>query len=601
VKKILAVCFVVMISFAWQTVGADDLTDLEQQLNQTTQQLENAQNEKEKTQSELARLASLKSNYEASLNDLQNNYSTTNSQLSVTKKALTTKAEQLTQTEQDILKIELTISKQQNNLRESVRTMYMISAATISPLIFRNIETNETQSLVYKQAILTRTKDELVGLSEQQQTATEIKNLLVKIKAELETEISDLTTRQKSLVSTISQTQNSLTSAQSQLQNLSQSLAGIDQQISSLTTQQQQILAAKAAAALASTTVGNTELNPALIEQSPPKDGTVYFSFWTYGYPHRVGMNQYGAFGRAQAGQSVAEILRTYYAGTTLETITTPNSITITTAQGDSSIAFEEDYLLGIGEMPSCWGSPDRGGLEALKAQAIAARTYALAYTNNGAQPICTTQACQVYVGSSKVAGACGQYWKQAVEETKGQVILLNGSPITAYYASTAGGFTLNAQEVWGGYRSYTQRVVDTDAQGNAYDGPAHGDSPWYHKAWGNKPWLSVDEVTDLINTALLPTSYDSQINVLTAAEVVAQLNENELTSVTDLTALEILDENDNPGANTAQTKTVRVYFDNGKTINVAASRFKFVFNLRSPGTDAIWTTRFDVVTAAQM
>ena len=50
-----------------------------------------------------------------------------------------------------------------------------------------------------------------------------------------------------------------------------------------------------------------------------------------------------------------------------------------------------EKYLLGIYEMPESWP------MEALKAQVIAARSYALAYTNNGSGEICATESCQVY------------------------------------------------------------------------------------------------------------------------------------------------------------------------------------------------------------
>lgn len=600
-KKILSIVMLMTILYATQTVFADDLTDLERELNETSQRLSDAQRQKEQTQTELERLQSLKSTYESSLNDLQYNYSTTNTQLSVTEEALEIKSRELSETETSLLHIEEIIATQEQNLRSSVRTMYMMSDVNSTRVIFQSAGTTDLLSIMYRQAILTHTREDLKSLAVERKTAEEIKALLQQIKSELVAEKTDLELRQSYLVSNISQTKNTLSSAQGQLQNIQQSLVGIDQTISSLTTQQQQILAAKAAAALASTTVGDTELDPALIEKSPPQDGAVYFSFWTYGYPHRVGMNQYGAFGRAQEGQTAHTILAAYYANTTIEQFAVPETITISTSSGNTTIPFEDDYLLGIGEMPSCWGSPERLGLEALKAQAIAARTYALAYTNNGTSPICTTQACQVYVGASKTTGACGQYWKQAVEETRGQVILSGGSPITAYYASTAGGFTLSSQEVWGGYRAYAQRTVDTDAQGNAYDGPSHGDSPWYHKAWGNQPWLSVTQVTDLINTALLPTSYDSQINTLSSDEVISNLTQNGLTYVSNLAALEVLDENGNPGAETAETKTIRAYFGDGQVVTVIGSRFKFVFNLRSPGTDAIWSTRFDIVTAAQL
>jgi SpoIID/LytB domain protein len=95
------------------------------------------------------------------------------------------------------------------------------------------------------------------------------------------------------------------------------------------------------------------------------------------------------------------------------------------------------NYLLGIYEIPESWG--DNGGFEALKAQAVAARSYALAVTNNGAGTICTTEACQVYKSSLKTGK-----WAEAVRATRGWVLMKDGSPAKAYYASTSGGFTIS-------------------------------------------------------------------------------------------------------------------------------------------------------------
>ncbi|MBI3366158.1 hypothetical protein HY041_00830 [Candidatus Roizmanbacteria bacterium] len=58
--------------------------------------------------------------------------------------------------------------------------------------------------------------------------------------------------------------------------------------------------------------------------------------------------------------------------------------------EGHSSYKIE-DYLKHIFEVPSDWE------MNALKAQVIAARSYALAYTNNGSGSICATEQCQVF------------------------------------------------------------------------------------------------------------------------------------------------------------------------------------------------------------
>lgn len=97
-----------------------------------------------------------------------------------------------------------------------------------------------------------------------------------------------------------------------------------------------------------------------------------------------------------------------------------------------------EDYVRGIAEVPNSWP------VEALKAQAIAARTYALhemknrqssAATALGAD-ICPTQTCQVYVGLEKERSEGGQRWVSAVNATRGQVLLRRGQPIRAMYSA---------------------------------------------------------------------------------------------------------------------------------------------------------------------
>src|SRR5579885_1503449 len=103
-----------------------------------------------------------------------------------------------------------------------------------------------------------------------------------------------------------------------------------------------------------------------------------------------------------------------------------------------------EDYVAGIAEMPPTWPAA------ALAAQAVAARSYALAHaaapppelTAIGAQ-ICATQACQVYVGLAHDAEPGAANWRAAVAATAGQVLLYRGAPIDAMYSSSNGGQTV--------------------------------------------------------------------------------------------------------------------------------------------------------------
>jgi len=98
-----------------------------------------------------------------------------------------------------------------------------------------------------------------------------------------------------------------------------------------------------------------------------------------------------------------------------------------------------EDYLKGVvpREMPASWP------LEALKAQAVAARTYALRRVN---QIIGDTQQFQVYGGFPREPRT-----SLAVDKTRGQVLFFGNALAETLYSSSNGGFTESNVNVWGG------------------------------------------------------------------------------------------------------------------------------------------------------
>lgn len=115
------------------------------------------------------------------------------------------------------------------------------------------------------------------------------------------------------------------------------------------------------------------------------------------------------------------------------------------------SLTFDE-YLRGLSEVPRSW--PE----EALKAQVIAARSYAL-YQLANPRPssraigydICSTDQCQVYRGVAIEQGAFGERWVAAVRDTAGLALVHEGKPIQAFYFSTSSGKTRTNKEVFGG------------------------------------------------------------------------------------------------------------------------------------------------------
>lgn len=130
-----------------------------------------------------------------------------------------------------------------------------------------------------------------------------------------------------------------------------------------------------------------------------------------------------------------------------------------------------EEYIKGViaGEMPASFH------LEALKAQAIAARTYALKTTNYGKQPIEPTVLNQVFYDEEKRKENWKESYeqhekkiKEAVESTAGQVIVYDGELITAMFHSMSNGMTESAKNFNGTDLPYLQSVVSVDFQNSS-------------------------------------------------------------------------------------------------------------------------------------
>ncbi len=103
-----------------------------------------------------------------------------------------------------------------------------------------------------------------------------------------------------------------------------------------------------------------------------------------------------------------------------------------------------EDYVRGVisAEMPSGW-SP-----EALKVQAVAARTYAITTTvNRGAFDVYSDTRSQMYRG----VAAEGASTNAAVAATRGQIVTYNGAPAITYFSASTGGWTESIEDAWPG------------------------------------------------------------------------------------------------------------------------------------------------------
>jgi len=127
-------------------------------------------------------------------------------------------------------------------------------------------------------------------------------------------------------------------------------------------------------------------------------------------------------------------------------------------------------YLYGVvsSEMPANFEE------EALKAQAVVARTYTIfkmrngsKHTENGADICDSSFCCQAWISKENRMARWEEDKRQlnwnkienAVNSTIGKVILFNGEPINAFFHSNSGGMTESSKMIWGGDYPYLQAV----------------------------------------------------------------------------------------------------------------------------------------------
>ncbi|KLU66476.1 amidase enhancer precursor [Desulfosporosinus acididurans] len=121
-----------------------------------------------------------------------------------------------------------------------------------------------------------------------------------------------------------------------------------------------------------------------------------------------------------------------------------------------------EDYLKGVVpiEMSNAWA---KRGLEGLKAQAVAARTYLVKHTQNRKAITDSPDIDQAYAGMNVEGEA-----SQAVEATRGKIIVDvdTGQPIEALYSAHNGGYSEDAKNVWGNADNHNLAHPDQFSEG---------------------------------------------------------------------------------------------------------------------------------------
>ncbi len=529
-RKILVLLVILLLPLFLfiKNTRADEISDLQGQINNLQSQLD----------------ASVKATtpLEGQVKDLQGQFS-----------AITTKIKSISS---DLDKSEADLAQQKLILASTVRNFYIRSFVDI-PLLTLFASSDATNTL------------KLIAI--QQNASQNDKNLIESISEK----INKLADDRKRLASAQVQIDKQKQFLQGEIANAKSFQSQLEGQIAALSARQQEIINARSGEFTA--TIGDSELaddyNASIkgFRESAPGG---YFAVFAFGaHTHRKGMSQYGARGRAQAGQDYKAILKAYYGKEPVSKDTGGNI----KVSGHGEMNFETTYLYGIAEMPSSWNA------NALKAQAVAARTYAYRYKQEGKE-ICTTEACQVF--SKSKSDNVPDSWKSAVDGTKGQVL----EDVVTYYASTHGGYA--SPIGWD--------TTDGGGGGNFVDKSYDkaGGSPWVYKAWYTKgyspssdkcgrsnPWLSPTEMADIVNAAIALKNSDG-IDTNRIAPVTTSCwpgtNPYSMDELRNLVS-------GKGGISSASSVSVSQGSGNTNNVNVngvslSGDDFKKAFNLRAPG-----------------
>lgn len=477
--------------------------------------------------------------------------------------------------EKEVAEGEKLLALAEDLLGQKVRSLYKSSSAFGSYSIFFLLSQNLPQAVRqfgYQRKVIQSDRDTIVkvvlyvkDLEEKKKRLEEEKVRLAKIKQQTDEQAAFLS--------------KEITGAKKYQEDLST-------QIAVLSARQQDILSQRLAGLNISRSAASMGRCDSDLTNGRDPGFSPKLAVFTYGVPNRVGLNQWGAYGRARAGQGYDQILRAYYNFDGYQNFDANTKIKV---DGYGSFSLD-DYVKRIYEVPGDWPA------EVLRAQAIAARSYALAYTDNGAGSICATESCQVFKPDPK-----GGAWDQAVNDTSGKAMVQGGRAIKAWFSSTHGGYIFSSGNIGWSSTGWTKNATDmtggagsfSDLNNNSYD----KDSPWFYCDWGSRSgynktaWLKQEEFADIVN-ALMLVKRDSG-----TAEHLYQTDRANPAGTDTWDAERVKQELRNRGGNPynlVSGVSVSADFGGGRVTNVSVSGdggsnsfdggdFKNYFNLRAP------------------
>lgn len=561
-------------------VFSDEISDLEKDISKTKEKISDKKNVLVETEARIEAISKSNLTVDQKIAAIDVEIAAVEKEVSDLKKAVQKREKEITQEEK-------TLSEELDNLKSISTSIYKDSRMSWLEIILINqADPDFWHSISLKRYILSNQRREILKISDKIDLINDSKDLLEEEKEIISKNKTKLEESRAVFVNERARILQELYAQAARQQALRNEIGSLNKQLNGLTTKLQNAIAAKAAPPPAeATNTGGGNTKGGTSPQTPSASQGEY-KLYIDGEP--VGDKYDGPLRLVPAapGGNVFRVNGTLYYRGTLEFRTDSNVYMI------NELPFET-YLYGLGEVPSSWPG------EALKAQAIAGRTYAAQNWNKRLSlgyNLRDDTFDQNYVGYSKESENGGDNWVAAVNTTKNKVLKSGGQLVSAYYHSTCGGHTLASEEVWVSALSYARAESDWYQNGGnwvSYDAT----SPWSYKKWGSAN-INNSEMEDLINATIYltqdPNSQTRQNQILrsdfgglTPQQLLDKLSEGDSVQeqVGSLASIKSIYNNGSTDINSSVrlTDKVRVTGSNG-SIDLDAESFWIVFNARSPG-----------------
>jgi predicted nucleic acid-binding Zn-ribbon protein len=547
------------------------------------------ESEIEQTQEEIEKNESKLEGIEARIDEIKNsNYSVSqqinliSQEISKMEEEIGVKDKEIEQKLQEIKEKEEMLESKRGSLASISSRLYMESRVGSVEFLFSNIGIDEViQSLFVKRAAISVLKDEITDITGEFEDLTVLKEGLLEEKELLDAQKKDLDDSNALLLAERAKLQRELSEKYNSRDLISRTINGLKSELSDL--QYHLLIVRQGGTNVNATSVPGSTDNVSTLPGFKANAPSGYFGVFSIGaYTHRNGMSQWGARARADEGKSYTQILSHYYPSFPLATgYPEPSTVKIVGTGLDCSnnskyynetLSFDT-YMNRIFEMPASWNP------EAVKAQAIATRSYAIHQINSNGY-IRPNQSDQVYKNCDNATG-----WKNAVAATKGMVLTSNGSAAFSQYAAVHGGWSNTSS--W----DTTDGTGSVDWMARAYD--SISGVSWFYKSWytsgdstcGRSPWMSPGELADIVNAAQLLKSSGGDSRIVPIYDAChssgnpyshSELRRLAAKGASSVSAVITSSAN-------GSTQSITFYTDAG-TVSMSGNEFKTAYNLRAPG-----------------